>query len=102
MIDRKIEAAADGGLHAAQCARLARHQGTPALPPVESTTLLGADPPCDDRISRSTIYSADQTSSFDRVRRITSSVKSVIVASPPRSAVLTPCATASSAASRIA
>ena len=55
MADRGIEAAAAGGLHAAHCARLARRQGPPALTPVEPATLLGADPPRDDRIPRSTI-----------------------------------------------
>jgi hypothetical protein len=52
MIDRQIKAAAAGGLHTAHCARLARHQGPPALAPVESTTLLGAGLPRDDRIYR--------------------------------------------------
>jgi HD-GYP domain-containing protein (c-di-GMP phosphodiesterase class II) len=47
-------------------------------------------------------HSADQTSSFDRTRRITSSVNSVVPACPPRSAVRTPSATASRHASRIA
>ena len=43
-----------------------------------------------------------QTSSFVVVRRITSSVNSVVPASPPRSAVRTPLATASRQPSRIA
>src|SRR5438105_1871669 len=55
MIDRRIEAAAAGGLHTAHCGRLARHQGPPALTPVDPSTLLGADPPRDDRIRRPTI-----------------------------------------------
>jgi hypothetical protein len=45
MIDSQLNAPADGGLHAAHRGRLGRHQGNPALPPTESTTLLGADPP---------------------------------------------------------
>jgi mannose-6-phosphate isomerase-like protein (cupin superfamily) len=45
MIDRQFTAATDGGLHTAHCARRARRQGPPALTPVTSTTLLGADPP---------------------------------------------------------
>src|SRR6185437_6436032 len=55
MVDRQIKAAAAGGLHTAHCARLARRQGPPALTPVEPATLLGADPPRDDRTHRSTI-----------------------------------------------
>jgi hypothetical protein len=45
MIDSQFNAPTDGGLHAAHRGRLGRHQGNPALPPAESTTLLGADPP---------------------------------------------------------
>jgi hypothetical protein len=55
MIDRQLIAATDGGLYAAHCARLDRHQGTPALAPVEPTTLLGTDPPRDDANHRPTI-----------------------------------------------
>jgi hypothetical protein len=55
MIDRQFNAAADGGLHTAHCGRLARHQGPPALAPIESSTLLGAGPPRDDGNHRSTI-----------------------------------------------
>src|SRR3954470_4493971 len=64
MIDRQIKAAAAGGLHTAHCARLARRQGPPALTPVEPTTLLGADPPRDDRIYRSTISTVTPRASF--------------------------------------
>src|SRR6185437_8071389 len=70
MVDRQIKAAAAGGLHTAHCARLARRQGPPALTPVEPATLLGADPPRDDRIYRSTIYTrtvrANVTTSMSR------------------------------------
>jgi hypothetical protein len=55
MVDRQLNAAAAGGLHAALCVRLARRQGRPAMPPVVSATLLGADPPPDDANYRSTI-----------------------------------------------
>src|SRR6185312_9379857 len=55
MVDRQFDAAADGGLHAAHCGRLARRQGSPALPPVESTPLLGACPPRDHANYRSVI-----------------------------------------------
>ncbi len=48
MVERRSSAVAAGDLHAGQCGRLARRQGSPALPPVESTTLLGADPPRDN------------------------------------------------------
>ncbi len=47
-------------------------------------------------------YSADQTSSFCFVRRMTSSVNSLVPAWPAMSAVRTPSATASRQASRIA
>src|ERR671936_32675 len=40
-----MEAPEVGGLRTAHRARLDRHQGTPALLKVESTTLLGACPP---------------------------------------------------------
>ena len=55
MVDRQFDAAADGGLHAAHCTRLARRQGSQALPPVEAATLLGADPPRNHVNYRSTI-----------------------------------------------
>ena len=55
MIDRQLIAATDGGLYTAHCARLARHQGPPALAPVEPTTLLGTDPPRDNANHRPTI-----------------------------------------------
>jgi len=55
MIDRQFNAVTAGGLQAAHCARLARHPGPPALAPVESTTLLDADPPRNDGNRRSTI-----------------------------------------------
>jgi hypothetical protein len=58
MIDWQFTPAADGGLHTAHRARLARRQGPPALTPVESTTLLGADPPRDNANYRSTISRA--------------------------------------------
>jgi hypothetical protein len=45
MIDPEVMARTDGGLHAAHRARLARHQGKPALAAYESTTLLGAGHP---------------------------------------------------------
>src|SRR6478736_2459751 len=51
-------AATDGGLYTAHCARLARHQGPPALEPVEPTTLLGTDPPRDDANYRPLILGA--------------------------------------------
>ena len=55
MVDRQFNAATAGGLRAAHCGPLARHQGSPALAPVELTTLHGADPPRDDGNYRSTI-----------------------------------------------
>jgi hypothetical protein len=61
MVDREFNAAPDGGLHTAHCARLARRQGPPALTPVESVPLLGADPPRDDGNPRSTIYGASDS-----------------------------------------
>jgi hypothetical protein len=45
MIDSQYIALADGGLNATHRARLARHQGSQALAPHESTTLLGSVPP---------------------------------------------------------
>jgi hypothetical protein len=42
MTDPEVIARTAGGLHAAHRARLARHQGKPALAPHESNTLLGA------------------------------------------------------------
>jgi dihydrofolate synthase/folylpolyglutamate synthase len=44
-LDAEQGAPPDAGLHAAQRGRLDQQQGKPALPPSESTTLLGADPP---------------------------------------------------------
>src|SRR5947207_8386135 len=45
MADRQFIAAAAEALYTAHCARLARPQGPPALPPVESATLrAGASP----------------------------------------------------------
>jgi hypothetical protein len=55
MIDSKLVTPAAGGLRTAHCARLDRHQGPPALPPVDSTTLLGADPPREHPSLESTI-----------------------------------------------
>ena len=52
--------------------------------------------------TRSSLYRVDQTSSFVRTRRITSSVNSLVPTWPPRSAVRTPSATASRHDSRIA
>src|SRR5256885_9733332 len=62
MVNRQSNAGADGGLYTAHCARLARHQGPPALAPVEPATLLGTDPPRDDANYRSTISSGSISS----------------------------------------
>jgi len=55
MTDRQLIVATDGGLYTAHCARLARHEGPPALAPDEPTTLLGTDPPRDNANHRSII-----------------------------------------------
>ena len=65
-------------------------------------TRASSTPSCRTSGSAPEAQRADQTSSFCFVRRITSSVNSEVEACPPRSAVRTPSATASSEPSRIA
>jgi hypothetical protein len=45
MIDPEVNAPADGGLNTAHRGRPARHQGQPALAPLDPSTLLGSCPP---------------------------------------------------------
>jgi plastocyanin len=59
MVDRQFTAAAAGGPHTAHCGRRARRQGPPALTPVTSITLLGADPPHNNANCRSTIQAGN-------------------------------------------
>jgi len=55
MIDRQFTPLRMGACARRNRARLARRQGQPALPPIGSATLLGADPPHNDANYRSTI-----------------------------------------------
>jgi len=55
MIDSEVMARADGGLHAAQRVRLARHQGRQPWHRSESNTLLGACHPRTHLTPESTI-----------------------------------------------